>query len=146
MARLSEQTGHNLERLGGALARRHELGLHPLRLGTRGRRHDPDPISLLGLRPAEGGIRIEPCLPADWPGYGATLRWGPGELRIRVENPDRLGHGPSSVEVDGEPWEEPVIPWPGPGRSRDVRVRISSDGSEPREAAHSTEAGDGENR
>jgi len=102
--------------------------------------------SVLGLRPAEGGIRIEPCLPADWPGYGATLRWGPGELRIRVENPDRLGHGPSSVEVDGEPWEEPVIPWPGPGRSRDVRVRISSDGSEPREAAHSTEAGDGENR
>ncbi|NIP61067.1 MAG: hypothetical protein GWM92_21625, partial [Gemmatimonadetes bacterium] len=101
---------------------------------------------ILGLRPAEGGIRIVPCIPEDWPGYEATLRWGPGELRIRVENPDRVEGGVCSVVVDGETWDEPVIPWPGEGRIREVCARISADGPGIRKTARSREAGDGDRR
>ena len=56
---------------------------------------------LLGLTLRDGALRIAPCIPSNWPGYSAVIKTPQGELRISVENPDRVSSGVRSIEVDG---------------------------------------------
>jgi len=58
--------------------------------------------AILGLRLEDGGLVIDPCLPAEWDGYGARLRYEGGELDITVDNPDHVSRGVASVRVDGQ--------------------------------------------
>jgi cyclic beta-1,2-glucan synthetase len=80
--------------------------------------------AVLGVRPQEGGFRVDPCIPPDWPEFEVTLRRGDSEYRIRVENPESVSTGVAEVEVDDEPRLDPVIPMEA-GEHR-VIVRLGS--------------------
>jgi len=58
---------------------------------------------ILGIRPELEGLRIDPCIPADWDGYEVTRRFRGMSLTIRVSNPDGVETGVASVAVDGTP-------------------------------------------
>ncbi|MEI6492133.1 MAG: glycosyl hydrolase family 65 protein [Verrucomicrobiota bacterium] len=56
---------------------------------------------LLGLRPEPGGLRIDPCIPKDWPGFTATRKFRGMTLHIEVKNPSGKNRGVSRLEIDG---------------------------------------------
>ena len=53
--------------------------------------------AILGFRLAGDTLRVEPCIPAGWPGYEVTYRHGSATYRVRVENPAGTGRGVRSV-------------------------------------------------
>jgi cyclic beta-1,2-glucan synthetase len=57
--------------------------------------------SILGITRHAGELRVDPCIPADWPGFEAKVRIGGEELDVIVENPHRVTHGVRSVKREG---------------------------------------------
>jgi cellobiose phosphorylase len=78
--------------------------------------------AILGIRRAGGALQIDPCVPADWPGYELTYRAGGTTYRIRVQNPDRVNRGVRRVTLDGEVLPGSRIPLLGDGHQHEVRV------------------------
>ena len=79
---------------------------------------------ILGLRIVKGKLDLRPCLPRHWSRVQATLSLGQGQIRVTIENPDRLATGALSLEVDGVSWNDGPIPFPQEGAVRVVRARI----------------------
>ncbi|MGB3051253.1 MAG: glycosyl hydrolase family 65 protein [Polyangiales bacterium] len=79
------------------------------------------------MRRVDGGLRIDPRIPADWPGFHATIRAAGGVLQIEVENPQGAGHGVAELLVDGEPIDGEEIPLPNDGKTHQVSVRLRAD-------------------
>jgi cyclic beta-1,2-glucan synthetase len=78
--------------------------------------------SLLGIRREGRWLRIEPCVPAGWPGYKVTLRIEGAEYAIEVDNGGGAGGDVVSVAVDGKASSDGRIPLePGSGQHT-VRV------------------------
>jgi cellobiose phosphorylase len=80
--------------------------------------------AILGLRLAGDTLRVEPCVPAGWPGYEVTYRHRSVTYRIRVENAAGTGHGVRSVTVDGQAAEGGAVRLCDDGREHDVRVTL----------------------
>lgn len=58
---------------------------------------------ILGIRRAGANLVIEPHLPAGWPGYTATYRYGQATYQISVHNGGAPPEGMTSrMTVDGE--------------------------------------------
>ena len=64
--------------------------------------------SLLGLKREGQGLRIEPCIPADWPGYSMRYRFGETVYRIEVTQTSDIGVA-NSVRVDGVAQGDGVV-------------------------------------
>jgi cyclic beta-1,2-glucan synthetase len=75
--------------------------------------------AILGLQRAGSVLRIDPCIPTDWPGYEIAYRYGESTYRIWVDNPDGIGRGVRKVTLDGE-------------ESADGEIRLADDGQEHR--------------
>jgi len=78
--------------------------------------------AILGLQRAAGRVRIDPCLPRDWPGFTATIRGSRGTLDIEVDNRQRVARGVSEITVDGTPLAGNVVALPNDGAVHHVRV------------------------
>jgi cyclic beta-1,2-glucan synthetase len=78
--------------------------------------------AILGLRRVGKVLRIDPCIPKDWPGYELTYRDGETFYQIRVENPDGANRGVKQVTLDGEPLSGVDIPLLEDGRRHKVRI------------------------
>ena len=80
---------------------------------------------ILGIRPEFEGLRVEPVIPAVWPGFHATRVFRGTEYDIDVVRADRTSNGPAKVEliVDGQPVDGTLVPLPPPGIAR-VRVDV----------------------
>jgi cyclic beta-1,2-glucan synthetase len=74
--------------------------------------------SILGLRVQAGMLLLDPCIPANWPGFEATLRWGAARYEIRVENAEGFERGIMQASLDG------VLIGSGP-----VKLRLEDDGA-----------------
>jgi cyclic beta-1,2-glucan synthetase len=57
--------------------------------------------SILGLTVSDRTLRVNPCIPREWPRYEAHLTMPRGDLRIVVENPNGVSRGIKTVELDG---------------------------------------------
>ncbi len=57
---------------------------------------------VLGLRVDNGQMRIDPVIPATWPGFSISYRHGETVYEIQVENPDGSQSGVIWVEMDGK--------------------------------------------
>jgi cellobiose phosphorylase len=57
---------------------------------------------ILGIRPELEGLRIDPCLPREWPGFTAVRKYRGKTVRIEVKNPSKLNRGVKSLTVDGQ--------------------------------------------
>jgi cellobiose phosphorylase len=65
---------------------------------------------ILGVRPEVDGLRIDPCIPRDWPGFKMRRQFRGKNLRIEVKNPAGVCRGVKSLSVDGEPVAGNLIP------------------------------------
>jgi cyclic beta-1,2-glucan synthetase len=66
--------------------------------------------AILGLKREGDHLRIDPCIPSDWPGFSATYRANGTVYNIRVENPRQASRGVASVTLDGQPLPDSRIP------------------------------------
>ena len=64
---------------------------------------------LLGIRPEPDGLRIDPCIPKDWPCFTATRKFRGMTLHIQVKNPSGKNRGVSHLEIDGSLVEGNLI-------------------------------------
>ncbi len=66
--------------------------------------------TILGFRVEGDRLRVEPCVPASWPGYEITYRRGSATYHVRVENPQGVERGVSSITLDGQPCADGAVP------------------------------------
>jgi cyclic beta-1,2-glucan synthetase len=78
--------------------------------------------AILGLSLHRGALRIDPCIPPDWPRFDVIYRAPHAEYRIAVENPDGVSRGVRVVEVDGVEVPEKEIAIAADGGVYQVRV------------------------
>lgn len=80
---------------------------------------------ILGIQPDYDGLRINPCLAPDWPGFNVVRHFRGATYKIRVQNPNRGSHGVKQLHVDGAPISGNKIPLQPAGATVTVDVEIS---------------------
>jgi cyclic beta-1,2-glucan synthetase len=78
--------------------------------------------AILGLRRVGKILRIDPCIPKDWPGYELAYRDGETSYQIRVEKPAGINRGVKQVTLDGEVLPGGNIPLTADGQQHSVHV------------------------
>ncbi|MGE8382669.1 MAG: glycosyl hydrolase family 65 protein, partial [Pseudomonas putida] len=73
--------------------------------------------SLLGLQRRGDTLRLQPLLPAGWPGYVLHYRFGSARYRIEVRNSDR---NELILSLDGERLAEAKLQLKDDGREHSV--------------------------
>ena len=80
---------------------------------------------ILGIRPEHEGLRIDPVIPAAWPGFSATRRFRGATYRIsvrkRVGSCGRISH----LVVDGARVEGSLLPVAPPGATVEVEAVVA---------------------
>jgi cyclic beta-1,2-glucan synthetase len=82
--------------------------------------------SILGFRLEGDRLRLEPCIPATWPGFEITYRYRSATYKLVVENSAQVERGVRRVTVDGADRSDGVIPLADDGRTHEVRVVLGS--------------------
>ncbi len=77
---------------------------------------------ILGIRPQEDGLLVDPCIPAHWPGFKVTRRFRGAVYEIEVRNPQGLNGGVRSVTIDGQPYGSNLLPIFADGKTHRVEV------------------------
>ena len=78
--------------------------------------------SILGLQPTLEGLRIDPCIPAEWTAFRLHRRFRGAEYDILVKNPKGVQKGVASVSVDGRAISGNVLPILPAGSAAQVEV------------------------
>jgi cyclic beta-1,2-glucan synthetase len=78
--------------------------------------------SILGLRRRGGTFALDPCIPAAWPEYAISWRFGRTRYEIQVTNPERRSGGIESARLDGAAVDPRAIPLVDDGALHQVRV------------------------
>lgn len=81
---------------------------------------------ILGIRPQEGGLLIDPSIPASWPGFKVNRKFRNATYEIDVKNPDHINQGIASVKLDGEDWSSNLIPAFSDGQVHTIEVLMGS--------------------
>ena len=80
--------------------------------------------SILGMQPTLEGLRIDPCIPADWREFRLHRRFRGAEYDIHVVNPHCVQKGVAAVTVDGVPIVGNVLPILPKGSQAAVEVTM----------------------
>ena len=78
--------------------------------------------AILGLTRRGDTLKIDPCIPGNWPGFQLTYRFGRTSYLVHVENPEGVNRGVRQVVLDGMPLPDGPIPLSDDGRQHEVRV------------------------
>jgi cellobiose phosphorylase len=81
---------------------------------------------ILGIRPEHEGLRIDPCLPADWEGFRARRRFRGALYDIGVRKARGARGRVSGLLVDGRRIEGTIVPPAAEGA--EVRVEAEIEG------------------
>jgi len=73
-----------------------------------------------------GGLGIDPCIPASWPGFTAERIFRGKHVRIEVRNPDHVCRGVRSMTLNGEPIEGNLLAAEMLREEHEVVVSLSS--------------------
>lgn len=65
---------------------------------------------ILGLRAEYDGLRVDPCIPSEWPSYRVVRHFRGATYDIRIDNPESTARGVRSVHVDGVPLSGTLLP------------------------------------
>ena len=65
---------------------------------------------ILGIRAELDGLRVDPVLPAAWPGFTATRRFRGATYQISVRNPGRVSGRVTHLDVQGQRIEGTLVP------------------------------------
>ena len=71
-------------------------------------------------------LSIDPCIPAFWPGFAISWRFGTARYEIKVKNPEHRCTGVAEVELDGKAVDPSAIPLRDDGRKHSVRAVIGT--------------------
>jgi cyclic beta-1,2-glucan synthetase len=85
--------------------------------------------AILGVSRAGNILKINPCIPKDWPGYQLTYRFGAAHYIITVENPDGVNQGIRRLLLDGKTLTDNGIPLSPDAEQHDVHVFMGPTGS-----------------
>jgi cellobiose phosphorylase len=85
---------------------------------------------ILGIRPEFGGLRIDPVLPASWPGFTATRRFRGATYEIRVHKPAGTSGRVSHLVVDGERIDGTLLPVAPRGAVVRVEAIVNGDSAD----------------
>jgi len=77
---------------------------------------------ILGIRPQEEGLLVDPSIPSSWPGYRVTRRFRNALYEIEVRNPHHVSKGVKSLTVDGKSLEGNLVPAFGDGQAHRVEI------------------------
>ncbi len=77
---------------------------------------------ILGVKPDWQGLKIDPCIPHDWEGYGISRRFRGATYEIAIKNPDHVCRGVKAVTVDGQDIVGNVLPVFADGKTHQVEV------------------------
>ena len=66
--------------------------------------------AILGIKPDFDGLRVDPCIPAEWEKYSVSRVFRRITYLINVTNPNHVESGIASVTVDGVPTDGNVLP------------------------------------
>jgi len=64
---------------------------------------------LLGIQPVYDGLRIDPCIPADWDSFEVTRVFRGATYHITVRNPNHVSKGVKQIVLDGRDIDGQVI-------------------------------------
>jgi cyclic beta-1,2-glucan synthetase len=78
--------------------------------------------SILGLRRRGETFELDPCIPASWPDYRITWRFGRTRYEISVANPGRRCRGIASALLDGVAVDPGAIALVDDGGTHEVHV------------------------
>lgn len=78
--------------------------------------------AILGVTRVGDALKINPCIPGNWPGFQLTYRFGSTPYLIRVENPDDVNRGIRQILLDRIPLPGDQIPLSDDGRQHEVHV------------------------
>ncbi|HZW04756.1 MAG TPA: glycosyl hydrolase family 65 protein, partial [Anaerolineaceae bacterium] len=81
---------------------------------------------ILGIRPEYAGLRVDPCIPADWSGFTARRRFRGKRLHITVHNPQRVCRGVAKLCVDGKTLPGSLIPADLPGSEHEIEIWLGA--------------------
>ena len=79
---------------------------------------------ILGIRPDHDGLRIDPCLPADWESFNATRRFRGASYHITVRKGSGAQRRVSHLLVDGQRIEGNLVPLAPEGATVTVEATI----------------------
>jgi cyclic beta-1,2-glucan synthetase len=80
--------------------------------------------AILGISQAGTVLKINPCIPREWPGYKVTIRFGTTRYLISVENPQGVNQGIQRVLLDGKTLTDNNIPLSRDGGQHEVQVLL----------------------
>ena len=69
--------------------------------GAAGWMHRAGLEGILGIRREGGWLIVDPCIPADWPGFEATVNLAGTRIAIQVDAPAQRGRGITRALLDG---------------------------------------------
>jgi len=79
---------------------------------------------ILGIRPTEKGLLIDPCIPKKWGELKILRRYRKTKYEIEIKNPKHVECGVKKVTLDGKPLREPYLPDLRDGKIHHVRVEM----------------------
>jgi len=77
---------------------------------------------LLGVRPGEKGLIVDPCIPQDWPGFTLKRTYRGTTYIIKVDNSAGVSSGVQAVFLDGKPLKSKIIPILKDKNNHEVKV------------------------
>jgi cyclic beta-1,2-glucan synthetase len=80
--------------------------------------------AILGVSRIGNILKINPCIPRDWPGYKLTYQFDTTLYLISVENPDGVNQGVQRVVLDGKTLTDNRIPLSRDGEQHKLQVRL----------------------
>jgi N,N'-diacetylchitobiose phosphorylase len=99
----------------------HGRARHPWLTGTASWFYTAATKHILGIQPTTTGLKIDPCIPAEWAGFEVTRKWRGAVYKIKVENPNGVGKGIKSITLNGQ-IVDPVLPIQKAGTENEVLV------------------------
>ncbi len=85
---------------------------HPWLTGSSGWMYHAVTHWILGVRVTFNGLVVDPCIPADWPGFEVIRQWRGATYHITVQNPNHVQKGVRSLKLNGQAIEGPIPPQP----------------------------------
>ena len=91
---------------------RHGQARHPWLTGSAGWFYTAVTRHILGIQITFDGLVIDPCIPANWPGFSVTRQWRGATYHINVQNPSAAEKGIKQVTLNGTAVSGPIPPQP----------------------------------
>jgi len=84
--------------------------------------------AILGFTIAGDHFQVDPCIPDSWDGFKINYRKDDNLYRIKVENPDHVEKGIKEIQLDGQNFENDLIPFQEDGQDHDVLIIMGKTG------------------